>query len=75
MVNLDLSEAIRKAMQGQMDHFKEELRILQELAWDQGYQAGKQHDPRLRSTWKTNPHRKVEPDGTSGREAPGISGS
>jgi hypothetical protein len=46
-----------------MSATEEELRRARELAWDEGYSAGKQHDPRLRSTWKTNPYRKYGVEG------------
>ena len=48
MVNLDVNQVIRKAMQGQLEHFKEEfkeeLRILQEAAWEAGARAAEE-DP------------------------------
>lgn len=44
MVQLSMEEVIRQA---------------REKAWDDGYQAGKNYNSRLRSTWKMNPYRRV----------------
>lgn len=44
MAEIDLGPVIKKAMQAQMDHFKEELRILQEKAWEAGFRAAEE-DP------------------------------
>jgi hypothetical protein len=39
MAEIDLGPVIKKAMQAQLDHFKEEIRLLQEAAWDAGAKA------------------------------------
>ena len=38
-MELDLGPIIKKAMQAQMDHFKEEIRVLRASAWQEGYDA------------------------------------
>lgn len=44
---------------------QETVRRLREQAWEEGHTAGKNRNPRLRSTWKTNPYKKVVEDGSS----------
>ena len=46
-----------------MDSMQETVRRLREEAWDEGYAARDQRNPRLRATWKSNPYRKVADNG------------
>jgi hypothetical protein len=63
MAQLDLGPVIRKAMQAQMDHFKEEIRTLCANAWQEGYRAG-DYDASLKSnTIHTNPYLKENESG------------
>lgn len=50
MVELSMQEVIRQA---------------REKAWAEGYAARDQRHPRDRSTWKSNPYRKVTQDGSN----------
>lgn len=45
-----------------METMQETVRRLREQAWDEGYAARDQRNPRLRATWKPNPYRKKEND-------------
>lgn len=57
MATLDLGPMVRKVMQEQLEKFKEdfkeEIRILQDEAWKQGYLAAEFHKDK-----STNPYRK-----------------
>jgi hypothetical protein len=46
-----------------VDTMQETIRRLREEAWDEGYAARDQRNPRLRATWKFNPYRKVANNG------------
>lgn len=67
MVSINLEKAAEEAVQKAMEKQKEFIRQMREVAWDEGYLAGKQHDPRLpsRNTWANNPYRKVNPDAST----------
>lgn len=43
-----------------METMQETVRRLREEAWDEGYAARDQRNPRLRATWKQNPYRQKE---------------
>jgi hypothetical protein len=45
-----------------VETMQETVRRLREEAWDEGYAARDQRNPRLRATWKKNPYRKVDAD-------------
>lgn len=45
---------------------RETIRRLREEAWDAGYAARDQRNPRLRATWKNNPYRITGPCGHEG---------
>src|SRR4051812_26105216 len=63
VVRMDVNQVIKEAMQAQLDHFKEEIRILRAEAWKEGYAAGS-YDERLESnTLHTNPYLKENDTG------------
>jgi hypothetical protein len=63
VVRMDVNQVIKEAMQAQLDHFKEEIRILRAEAWNAGYDAGS-YDASLESnTVHTNPYLKENETG------------
>lgn len=54
-----VEEQVKKTVNAYKESIEENMRQIQERAWADGYMAGKQYDPRLRSTWKSNPFTRI----------------
>lgn len=51
-LGISLNRILAEATQKQLDMFKEEIRRLQEQAWDEGYAAAVVGEPKLNNPYK-----------------------